>query len=293
MEFASIFQIPTIGTDVCGFNYPTTETLCARWAVLGAFYPFYRNHADIASPFQEFYRWPLVADAARAAIKRRMQLMDYFYTEFHYQTVDGTPTTILPLFFVYPNDTNTLDIDLQFFYGSALLISPVTDENSTSVTFYLPQDTFYDFFTGAPVQGQGAKVTRTGVGYSDIPVHIRGGAILPMRVDGANTTAQLRELDFELVVAPDAHGRASGRLYLDDGESIAPAATSEISFAYNAQSKHVVVSGTFGYPTRARIVRVTVLGETQGVTTEPGTSRQGKVVDVNEALTGGFSVNVG
>jgi alpha-glucosidase len=296
MEFASIFQVPTVGTDVCGFNFPTTETLCARWAVLGAFYPFYRNHADIASPFQEFYRWPLVADAAREAIKRRMQLLDYFYTEFHYQTVDGTPTTILPLFFLYPNDTTTLDIDLQFFYGSALLVSPVTDENSTSVTFYLPQDTFYDFFTGAPVHGQGASVTRTNVSYTEIPVHIRGGSILPMRIDGANTTAQLRDLDFELVVAPDATGHASGRLYLDDGESIAPTATSEISFAYDAGARHIIVGGTFGYRTRARIVRVTVLGDTNSsataITTDPGTSRRGAVIDVNEPLTGGFTVNV-
>jgi alpha-glucosidase len=288
MEFASIFQIPTVGADVCGFNYATNDLLCARWATLGAFYPFYRNHADISAPFQEFYRWPLVADAARQAIKRRYQLIDYFYTEFHYQTVDGTPSTILPLFFLYPNDTATLDIDLQFFYGSSLLVSPVTDENSTSVTFYLPKDTFYDFFTGEEVQGQGATVTRTNVSFTEIPVHIRGGSIIPMRVDGANNTKLLRELDFELIIAPDSRGKASGRLYLDDGESVTPSSSSEITFAYDSSTKSAVVGGRFDYQTASKLSKVILLGEKDS----SDSTAIGKMVHVDKPLTSGMTISM-
>ncbi|KAK5740018.1 hypothetical protein LTR17_004915 [Elasticomyces elasticus] len=286
MEFASIFQIPTVGADVCGFNLATTETLCARWAVLGAWYPFYRNHADISAPNQEFYLWPLVTEAAKKAIKTRMQLIDYFYTQLHYQTLDGIPRTILPVMYVYPSDAKTLENELQFFFGPSLLVSPVTEENVTTVDFYLPKDIFYDFFTGEKVTGQGAMVTRNNVDYTDIPVHIRGGSIIPMRVDGANNTKLLRELDFELLIAPDVNGNAEGRLYLDDGESIKPDATSEISFTYSDGS--LIVNGTFDFQTPSKIASITVLGKTGGY----GGARLGSTSTQDRPLTKGFTVSV-
>ncbi|KAF2098633.1 putative sucrase-isomaltase [Rhizodiscina lignyota] len=292
MEFASFYQIPTVGADVCGFNLNTTETLCARWAVLGAFYPFYRNHADITANQQEFYLWPVVAAAARSAIQTRMQLMDYFYTEFHYQTVDGIPRTILPLFYVYPLDNKTLEISLQFFYGQSLMVSPVTEENATSVTFYLPKDTFYDLFTGEKVEGEGEFITRDNVSYAEIPVHVRGGSIVPMRVDGANNTKLLRELDFALLIAPDAHGNATGRLYLDDGESLNPTETSEISFTYSTATGKLVIGGSFGYTTSSKIVGATVLGESAGKSSSSKERRSGNVVKLDRPLSEAFTATL-
>lgn len=270
LEFAALFQIPTVGADVCGFSqYDTTDKLCSRWATLGAFYPFFRNHADYQVAPHEFYRFPMASDAAREAINRRLRLLDYIYTAYYKQTVDGTPH-IKPLFFEYPEDEKTFPIDLQFFYGDAILVSPVTDDNSTSVTYYLPNDVYYNYFSWERVNQTGVDVTENDVPYTAIPLHIRGGNIIPMRVTSANTTTELRKLDFELVIAPGANGTASGDLYLDDGDSLVQNATSNIAFTYDGSM--LKMDGCFDYDVgNVSISKISVLGSGKKSSLLPGT----------------------
>ncbi|KAH8919533.1 glycoside hydrolase family 31 protein [Atractiella rhizophila] len=230
LGFASIYQVPIAGSDVCGFGQNTTATLCARWASLGAFYPFYRNHNELGQIPQEFYRWPIVTSSAKNAIDIRYRTLDYFFTQVHTQHLDGTPS-IQPLFFAYPNDTNTYGIDLQFLWGDSILISPVTEENATSVTFYLPDEHWYDIKTYQKTVGGGKNHTLD-VPLDEIPIHIKGGSVIPLRAESANTTKVLRTKDFELVVAVDKAGKASGSLYIDDGVSIEPDSSYRATYSF-------------------------------------------------------------
>ena len=243
LAFVAVHQVPMVGSDVCGFNDAPTEHMCARWAMLGAFYPFYRQHSDIATPQKEFYQWNLTALAAQKAIATRYQLLDYMYTALHAQSTAGTPM-VRPLFYQYPADPRTFGIETQFFFGDALLVSPVVDDDAQSVTLYVPDDVFYDYWTGATVRGP-ALLTLNNVGYTDIPVHVRGGTIVPLRSQSANTTAALRRCNFTLLVAPGVDGTAAGALYLDDGESVHQDAVSLLQWHWDGSA--LATSGTFDF----------------------------------------------
>lgn len=258
-EFAALFQVPMVGSDICGYGGITNDNLCSRWVWLGAFSPFFRDHQGWGTPPHELYMSPQVADASRAAIDVRYRLLDYAYTAFYTQSQTGAPM-LNPMFFMYPADINTATKSYQFFWGDAVMAAPITEENSTSVTVYFPKDQFYDFYTGAPVKGTGSSVTLTGIGYNTMPLYFKGGKIVPMRAESAYTTAELRQKDFNLVIAKDDNGNASGSLYLDDGDSLVQQATSDIAFAYHGTGGRFTMTGTFGYNPDVVISKVTVLG---------------------------------
>ena len=257
LTFTAVHQMPMVGSDICGFNANTTETMCARWAMLGAFMPFYRNHAVDGALPQEFYQWESVAEVARKAINTRYRLLDYIYTAMHRASTGGEPIAY-PLFYLYPSDENTFGIDMQYFYGDTLMISPVIEDDANEVEFYMPDDIFYDFWTHEPVRGKGANVTAKDQALTDIPIHIRGGKILPLRTESANTTTQLRQKNFSLVVAPDLDGKAEGSLYLDDGESIDVGdEKSDIRFTWDGQI--LKSEGTYGFSTGLVIDHIIIL----------------------------------
>lgn len=278
-----------VGSDVCGFNYDTNPTLCARWAVLGAWNPFYRNHAEISTIHQEFYRWELTADAARKAIDIRYRLLDYMYSALYRQTVEGLPM-LTPTMWQYPDDGNTFDLDLQFFFGEAFFVAPVTEPESKSVTFYMPDDTFYDFSTLKKVEDSGAEITVENIDYDSIPVYVRGGNVVPLRLTSASTTTALRKQGFELIVAPDANGAATGLLYLDDGESIQPSATSLLYFSYADGT--LSSNGTYSYDPSVSIQRLTVLDVEFSSCKGYNQTAKSLTFDVTLSLTRTFVVDI-
>lgn len=159
----------------------------------------------------------------------------------------------------YPSDENTYAIETQFFFGPSLLVNPVTEESSTSVSFYVLQGIWYDFATQKPITGTGTTITYNNISTSDNPVLVSGGSIIAARIKGAMTTKALRDNDFELLVAPDAEGNASGTLYLDDRESLVQNGTSNIVFRWDGDK--ITMDGTFGFKTTVSVKRVTIMDD--------------------------------
>ncbi|KAL6803531.1 glycoside hydrolase family 31 protein [Trichoderma sp. SZMC 28012] len=290
LAFTSFFQFGFVGSDVCGFGGNTNEELCARWASLGAFNTFYRNHNDFGNIGQEFYRWPSVTSSAKKAIDIRYRLLDYIYTALYRQHTDGTPA-VSPMFFHYPNDAATFALELQYFFGPGIIVAPVTQQGSTSVSVYLPNDIFYDWYTHARIDGGATNHLISNVDITSIPLFIRGGTILPLRVKSTNTTTELRKQNFELQIALDGSNSATGELYLDDGVSINQKATTHVTFTY--KNGLFILGGQFSLRVPFVISKVTIIGGKTASAKSSSGSANSQTFNVNLPFTGPASVRIG
>eukprot|EP00731_Ephydatia_muelleri_P000495 Em0001g495a len=262
----SLFGIPLVGADICGFNGNTTQELCTRWQQLGAFYPFSRNHNSLDSIDQD----PAVFDdasvnAIRNASLMRYQLLPYLYTLFYFAHTIGS-TVARPLFFEFPTDRNTWDIDTQFMWGSSILISPVLTENATSVEVYFPHGQWFDFTASSVFSTRAPGCSAATIQVWKVSIGDRISLSSP-----STTTAQSRMNSFQLLIAPDGNQAASGYLYLDDGESLNTDQTNNYTLLQFALINNVFTSTVLssGYAGADGAVLESV--EAYGVITQPST----------------------
>ncbi|KAF1796868.1 glycoside hydrolase family 31 protein [Mucor lusitanicus] len=256
-----MFGITYSGADVCGFNQATTEEMCTRWMEIGAFYPFARNHNAIGEPDQEPYLWESTAEGSRNALSVRYEMLPYFYTLFEESNRLGLGVW-RPLFFEYPAYEELSANDLQTMVGSDILLSPVLDEGKTSVEAQFPGGQWYDWYTHElTVDNKSNKKVKTvtlDAPLTHIPIHIRGGAIVPTKTP-KYTVGETFATPYNLVIALDKKGEASGRLYIDDGESLNVKSSSDITFTY--KNGHLKASGKFGYKKAEKIGSITIIGK--------------------------------
>ncbi|KAI9319952.1 alpha glucosidase [Dichotomocladium elegans] len=249
-----MFGISYAGADVCGFNDNTTEQLCSRWSELGAFYPFARNHNNDASSDQEPYLWKSTTEASIKALGIRYALLPYYYTLFEESSTVGTGVW-RPLIFEYPEIDAYAANDEQVLVGSDILLSPVVYENATTVDAQIPPGIWYDYYTNKPLEGP-AEVTLDAP-LTHIPVHVRGGAIVPRKTN-KYLVSETYATPYNLLVALDNRSEAKGRLYIDDLHSVEQPKTSNIHFEY----RHGLLkaTGTFNYDEAEHLGSITILG---------------------------------
>lgn len=240
----SMFGIPMFGTDTCGFNGNTDSELCSRWSQMNAFFSFYRNHNGWAYIPQEFFRWSSVEESAKNAMAIRYKLLPYFYTLLENAHEKGD-TFLRALSWEFP-DSSLSAIASEFLVGPSILVIPVLEPLVETVEGVFPGEgtVWYDWYNQTAVDVPANTNVTISAPITHIPVYIRGGSILPAQKPGY-TTSESRDGDWELIVAPDANGNAEGELYVDDGESEEPTASTRVTFKYSTGKLNISPCGNY------------------------------------------------
>ena len=230
--------IPYWGTDIGGF-VPTPELtgeLYVRWFQFGAFCPLFRSHGrvwtlrlpwgwnqgaptgDVAAetrfsiPEVEYHN-AAVEPICKKYLELRYRMMPYLYSAVRECTQSGIPV-MRALWLHYPRDAAAVVRGDEYLWGRDILVAPVVDQGATERRLYLPQGTWYDFWTNEKHDG-GRDIARK-VDLETIPLYVRAGAIVPLG-PLKQYTGEKAEGPLDITVHPGADG--SFLLYEDDGGS--------------------------------------------------------------------------
>ncbi|KZC43725.1 MULTISPECIES: glycoside hydrolase family 31 protein [Rhodanobacter] len=207
------------GMDGGGFRNgtPTPENY-ARWVQFGAFTPIFRVHGELGQKRQPWVYGPVAEQAATAAIRLRYALIPYIYSYEHARRADGVGL-VRPLLFDWPNDPNLRnDVD-SWLFGDWLLASPVVKQGQRAKDIYLPTGRWIDWFSGKRYDGgRRIRLAIDSEHWSDIPLFVREGAIIPTRADPVDYVGERPLTQLDVDVFPAAQ-HSTFDYYDDDGVS--------------------------------------------------------------------------
>lgn len=207
--------VPFVGGDAGGFQTNANGELYSRWIAAAAFTPFFRAHSALDSVDHEPWSFGAEAlDIARTYIGLRYQLLPYLYTLFYEAAEHGTPI-MRPLVWEFPQDRRVWNRSDSFMLGPALLVAPVREPGVQERSVYLPEGTWYHFWTGERIAGGQTIVVDAPM--ETLPLFVRGGQIIPFE-SVRQHTGEPGDGILRFLVAPDETGTASGHIYSDAGE---------------------------------------------------------------------------
>jgi len=200
---------------------PVEPELYARWIQYGVFSPVLRTHTT-KNPEAERRIWAFprrVFEAGRAAYHLRYALIPYIYTAAR-QCYDTGMPLCRPLYYHWPDLNEAYARTDHYMFGDDLLVAPVVEPASpisgcAQREIWLPPGTWSNWFTGEVHTGP--TVVRRLVPLNEIPVFLRGGAIIPTSPRMQRSDARpVDPLILNLFAGSDA---GETRIYEDDGIS--------------------------------------------------------------------------
>ena len=213
--------IPYWTTDIGGFVFgsptdPAFRELFIRWFQYATFNPVLRVHGTRNPDENEL--WSYGPDAQNILVnfdRLRYCMLPYIYS-LAWKTTSEAYTPMRPLVMDFRNDSRAQDVGDQFMYGPAFLVNPVTEPSSNTRPVYLPEAKWYDFWTGAAVEG--GHMINAITPLDRLPVYVRAGSIVPLGPDQEWST-QKAEDPIELRIYPGTDGDFT--IYEDENDGYA------------------------------------------------------------------------
>lgn len=207
--------MPYVGTDIGGFGSDTTPELMARWIQVGCFSPLFRNHSALGSRRQE--PWMLgeeVLGIYRKYVKLRYRWIPYIYDLFYEEERTGAPI-MRPLVFHYEKDGEAAGCNDEFMLGGQMLVAPVVSQGMTKRMVYLPEGTWYDYWTQEKITGPVWFVKDAPL--DTCPIYVKAGSVIPMM----EPQSYVGEKPLDTLILDVYPGEGSYDHYLDNGEDFA------------------------------------------------------------------------
>jgi alpha-D-xyloside xylohydrolase len=207
-------------TDIGGFisggdlKDPKFRELFVRWFQFGTFSPIFRVHGTRYNPDEnELWSYGPESKILARYDNLRYRLLPYIYS-LAWKVTSESYTPMRPLVMDFRDDVNAQNVGDQFMYGQAFLVSPVTEPGATQRLIYLPKGKWYDFWTGAAIDG--GKFSDVPAPLDRMPLYVRAGSIVPMCPEEEYSNQKPAD-PIELRVYPGADGDFT--LYDDEGDT--------------------------------------------------------------------------
>lgn len=196
------------------------DELYARWVQYGQYSPIMRLHSTKDEFMgKEPWKYSFQANAAAtAALRERHAMIPYLYS-MNYRTHKDGLALCEPMYYTYPDKKEAYEIRNEYFFGSELLVVPVTSPSSKKTNLsktrvWLPKGTWTDIYTGYIYEGE--KFVNMYRGIESIPVLAKEGAIIPLsQNDRTNDCSNPANMKVRIYT-----GNNTFDLYEDDGESM-------------------------------------------------------------------------
>src|SRR6478672_4994700 len=262
-----------VGCDIGGFAGNATAELFARWMQVGMLYPLMRGHSAMSTARHEPWVFgDRVEKICREYIELRYQLLPYLYTFFWEAATTGAPI-LRPLLYHFPNDPKTYTLYDQVLLGTSLMAAPIYRPGVEHRAVYLPEGTWYDWWTGECYQGEMHILAHAPL--ERMPLYVRAGSIIPM----APVMQHVDEQPLDLLKLRIWPGTGEFTLYEDDGQTFAyqTGAWATTKYRVFAEGNQIIVeidarAGNWIPPEREAIAELVGIGEQRF--TDDGTAKR-------------------